>query len=79
MCWAASSGSVDFTLIQCTYNVPSSDAFTVRVPGVSVIEFESAVREVRFRRVVLTLTMPGRIGMSGCRTRYATSKFAFTT
>ena len=43
MCFVASSTSSLLTLIQCIYRYPSSVKSTVSVPGVSVIEFASAV------------------------------------
>ena len=42
-------------------------------------EVAKAVRAEAERSIETARTIPGRMGMAGCRTRYATSRFALIT
>ncbi len=57
-------------------NRPSMTS-TVTVPGVRVTAFANDVLRTSPRNGVSTVTIPGSIGISGWRTRYATSRLAW--
>ncbi len=63
----APSTESSVTFIQCMKYLSSSTS-RVMVPGVSVIEFARASFPTSLLRTVLHSTIPGFMGLLGCRT-----------